>query len=420
LKDFDPTEALPFADSPTQMFVGTAIYAPMRGCVVGNVLIWLGCAAAALVACAVAGRAQGGLRAGAARLGLPGKLSLPADLLLQPTAASSLTLFFYPQGGSDTALALLGLSGCLMWCAVWWYSYRNLRNSYRRLPTTLAQLDLQQNGETEHNDSASVKLFLQVFAPFRWLKMEVCEWLPKRTTNSCAERQFDIYIARFESFAPYRQWFLAVEIASAFAMAGQTAYKQSPEDDSSVALLKSCDVVISSLILLSCVAQPYNDRLGRLNYLCTAIFSLLASILVSAGSAAAAEAVIAAQVFISMFVTACDLMETLGMVFVSAARLRVKVSEIISSRVSVLWSSAMVRRPKAVALRQRTPRQTRAAAAVAPCALSDLRRLGVCFPGPGKPRLDSNEILMNLSIILRQITAKADDTSSHPKRNAHR
>ena len=388
---FDPTAAMSVFDSPTQMNIGSPVYGAMRGCVVGNILIWAGCITAALVLSAVLSKNNAlDLRAQAIRLGLPGKLSLPFDLLFQPTASSSLTLFFYSQDDGDMLVGICGLAVCVSWGWIWLRGYRSLN--------AVAGRPEEPPSDLRSGDSRAVVAVVKAFAPVRWLKANMCRWFTKTMFDGPS---FDAYIARFEDYGPRRQWFLACEISTGFALAGLTAYMQSPQDDTPQMQLTVGNIIISALVLVSCIAQAHNERMARFNYTSTAMITMTSVALAAGHLNDAAAAVALTQIYLSIIAAAADFLERISSIVVLAVRLQVSVGSLLVASARsltgrlVLSSSALQEKNRADRVGE--GQQRRRSTSV---VLRELRERGLVHQA-----LTRGEAASNLSILVRYVAA---------------
>jgi hypothetical protein len=381
---FDATAALGLFESPTQMSLGGAVYGPMRGCVVGNVLLWLACFVGAYAAAGVVGHRSGvGMAVAAQRMALPAQLWLPFELLLEPTAASALTLIFYAQSTADVGVGLLGLAAICAWCVCCVRGYRRL-NSFPAKPTETAE-----EGEPAVSEGASVALVLKLLRPVRFLKAVDCQWI----SRSVNDGTFNSYIGLFEDYGPGRQWFLGVEMASGVATAALTAYMQSPGDDTPQGRIDVGNIAVCVGVLLSCGAWAHNERLARLDYLSTAVISLVGAVLSMRGLADAAEAVLQAKLYLMICCAVVSHGESGAMIFVRAARLQLSVAAFISSRLE-----ASVRELQKSATAEMEAQMRRIPVGTFEQLLND----GLVLP---RPLLRPSEAQNNLRVLVKHVVA---------------
>ena len=384
---FDPTAMMSVSDSPTQMNFGNPVYGPMRGCVIGNMALWAAACVVGLgVSVALSVKNNVGVRVAASRLGLPGKLSIPFDLLLQPTISSALTLIMYRQGNGDVLLGLGGVAACCLWFGLWVYGFRTLV-AYPGKPKQ------NDEGEAKPGEGTAVVAVLMALRPVRYLKEIACEWGSKSLPDRLA---FDSFIPRFEDYGPMRQWFLGVEIGSAIGLALLTAYMQSPNDDTPQTPLTAGNLTVCVLVLLSCIAWAHNERMARLNYLSTAVISLLSAALASGNLPDVADAVAVSQVYLSMFATAINVLDASAMILIRAARLHVTVMTLITSKLGAASDALLQSEAAAAAKAEEEQRQLQPVT-----TLEELYHEGIVLP---RPKLRPHEIKRNLEILVKHIT----------------
>ena len=297
---FDSTEPLPLTDSPTQMLYGGAEYAPYRGCVLGNIAVTALCAvcgAAVMVFLSYAKKKP--LVVAAASFSFPGILVVPFSLLMQPIVMSALTLLMWGAGDRDVAIGVFGLLFVVAVLAYMGWMQR------RWVPIAVAYAQPRVHLPRTKYKEAPLRFVLEwVLLPLRVLTFEGIEWRPaaKRETPF-----FDGHAPLFDVYKPGRWWFLWVEMGTSLVMGLLTALgnSNSPAAPNAVQL-SVANTVLSGVLVLGIVANPYNGRLGMANYAPTNIVLFAVSILPYFDKWSVAAVLTMSQVYFSLLLAAID------------------------------------------------------------------------------------------------------------------
>ena len=186
-----------FSSSPTQMQLGSDSARYVRGLVVGNSLLWLGCIAAAVAPLLLLlWRRRQALRAEplhllAGSLGMPGKLVVPFSMLAVPSATGATQLLVL---GISTGLGWICIAACCVGIALV-VAFTTVRFRALAVPRRRVQASL-------------VHRLQQLFLP-------VVEWVDSKDSLGFANRWRPL----FEAYVQRSQWFLGAELFVAIATA---------------------------------------------------------------------------------------------------------------------------------------------------------------------------------------------------------
>jgi hypothetical protein len=326
----------------------------------------------------------------AGRLGIPGKLSIPFDLLFAPTATSSFTLIIHRLSNGDMLLGLLGLCGCVGWLGLWGWC------QFRLNAKPVIEPSEEDDAEKEQRKTATGIVFAAflVLKPIRILQKEDCAWAARRASR---EHDFNSGIARFEDYAPSRQWFIWIELATAVALSYLQAMTQPPsgaDEDIAWRTVHMANVTVCGVVLVSCFAMAHNERMARINYFLTAVTSLGSALCGLLDDPSSALIVALAQVYLSMLVTFVDLAGRLSGGIVKAAQLSVSLWALLLLRFK--GSAEKAQRPAAV---EQLEREEKWRQSQPVRTLERLMNKGLILP---KPLLSGAQICVNLSLLVRE------------------
>ena len=209
-----------FSSSPTQMHFGpsaagmTSRNAPyIRGAVLGNMLLWVACAAVAAMLCVAL--VQRGItnevKESVTLLGLPGRMYGPFSMLVIPTLTAVTTLM---AGGGvipgDMALGIIGLAVCITPMAIIALTTIGPRFMAVAVPSAGAARKRTSTDAPIRRSGEWVRKL--VTSPVEWVNRR------RRSAAGFVERHGLLFMA----YVPNRQWFCTVELAAGSA-SGVTA-----------------------------------------------------------------------------------------------------------------------------------------------------------------------------------------------------
>ena len=201
---------LDLATSPTAMLIGQESNGYLRGAVVGNWLLWLGCVAlAAIIAKIISRRTGSPLITGLEALSLPGNFITPFSFLSIPTVSCCTALIAHSTGSSDMFIAVISLGAiALLWGAgtmfiTVWFGSTSVRaavnrSSFRFRPVgRLARYMFESEKEwVDHPSRAS----LYHFTPRLGKIFEACR--ERRHWFSCYEVWYAIAVGLIGGIMP--------------------------------------------------------------------------------------------------------------------------------------------------------------------------------------------------------------------------
>ena len=283
----DPLARPPPAWSPTQMCFGslTDSASCSRGGIVGNLLLMLAFAAAAVCASWIAGHKSGeGLVKGAARLQLPGWLVAPFSFLLQPTVGFSMNLIAHPTGRADAMLGLVGLACLMPLSALPILCVTRYRRYFQ------ARLQRQSGGNS----------ILDALVTNRYVYSD------SSRLRGDGPRLLRIgHAARvFRNLLPNRRWFVAVEAGGSWLLGLSCGIVATNSPGGCKALAVFICVVTCITFAATVFFRPYGPHMVTARRLKGLVGSFVAAIMIAAGAdPAAAVAVSTADLYISALMT---------------------------------------------------------------------------------------------------------------------
>ena len=354
----DLESAPDFASSPTQLLVGTSDDGGyIRGTVLGNILLLLGCAAASAISCCALSVLHNGatlmsldkLSAEATKLCLPGILWVPYSMILVPTITSSVTLLSVVTAGRGTRpLGIIGLAASLI-PFLFLMICTSFKSQFHAAPVS-ASLWEKRQGATGNNLMRWTTFFLPRH-----------EWVDAR-------QRWHGFVSRWSSlFDPYgrrRQWFGVIETGTGLATAVLAGLTPIDGNDSTCSFLQTAAAAVAAAFFVAVVAlRPYSAQSDFALSVMNSGLTALASILGIAGTDTSSVA--SAQIVMNNFGTAAMVIafcvdERLDS-FIEQVRQVVKNTRVVAQ---VNWLTLHRRHGKRPSLRPSTKRIGEDAAAM--------------------------------------------------------
>lgn len=311
--EVDLEGAQDLSTSPTQLSFGPAVGAPLRGGIVGNAILFVGCLLLCVAVTVVRAQtlsedARRGigrsllerLRHSASLLSAPGVLTAPFLFLLQPTVTLSVAAMVAASEWETRDIAT-GSCGLLVIVGLLGYVTATLGLRFRAVA-----VEVSRDGDGESGRGAVTRALDWTFSP-RY------EWEDAALSHRAGVSHFT---ARYGGmFVAYRSgWhvFLLFELWVSFA-AGVVGGLIVPGDAA------RCEGLLIAVCVLNCVTlaamalvRPYNSRFDTLQAVLNAVLGVVWSILVLVpGHDADAVGVAVAQVWIGMVAIGLSLAEVL-------------------------------------------------------------------------------------------------------------
>jgi hypothetical protein len=255
--EFTDTERLPVSDSPTQLNFGPDEGAYFRGGVVGNLLVWFAFwnMVTVLAAVRLIQREEqvtlASLQVQARRLGLPGVMTVPFCILLQPTIASSILLLQKSHTVYDVVLGLVGVTMSVFCVA--WLDVRTLKY-FGCVAVPHVRLPEEAGRQIDGVFTDAHRWLMMCFTPR-------IEWVGLSTARPY---YVECYSAVFEEYDRRRHWFFAVE--SGLAIAAGVIGGIRPQTEVGCVRLRWANLALSIAGALSIFLWAYRSPHGNFNY----------------------------------------------------------------------------------------------------------------------------------------------------------